>query len=210
MPSSERKLSLIAVLVALALLSLGAGCKGFFVNQPTTLTVNPSTVSPAAGTTQPFTALAAYSDNTTKDVTKSATWTTSSPCAVALITTGSNAGNATAVGTGGVVTITASLSGVTGTATVTVPTGLTISPCPTTAVGTIAKIIFHVGSTAQAFTATSGGSDVTSSASWTSSNSASVNFASSSSSTATFPSAGTATITATTNSATGTLLITVQ
>jgi hypothetical protein len=210
MSSFEPKLSLIALLGALSLIVMTPACTGFFVNQPTTITVNPSTASPAAGATQPFTALAAYSDNTTKDVTKSATWTSSNPCAVALIISGTNAGNATAVGTGGSVTITASLGGVTGTATATVPTGITITPCPTTAVGTIAKVIFNVGSTAQAFTATLSGSDVTSQATWTSSNSSVVNFASSSSSTATFPGAGTATITATTSTDTGTLLITVQ
>lgn len=210
MPSFERRLSLMAALAVVSVLIVSPGCTGFFVNQPTTITVNPSTTSPAAGATVPFTALAAYSDNTTKDVTKSATWNTSSPCAVAMVTSGTNAGNATVVGTGGAVTITASLSGVTGTATATVPTGITITPCPTTAVGTVAKIVFHVGATAQAFTATSGGADVTNQATWTSSNPNFVNFASPSNSTATFPAAGPATITATTNSQTGTLLITVQ
>jgi len=77
-------------------------------------------------------------------------------------------------------------------------------------VGTVAKVIFHVGSNAQAFTATSAGSDVTSQATWTSSDQSVVNFASPSNSTATFPSAGTAIITANANPQTGTLVVTVQ
>ena len=207
MLSSERKVSLIAALAALAVLLLTPGCKGFFVNQPTSITVSPNTVSPTAGVPQKFTAVAAYSGNNgSKDVTTSATWTSSNPCAVPVIATGSNAGNATAVGTGGAVTISASLDGVIGTATATVPTGLTITPCTATAVGSAEEVIFHVNSS-QTFVANSSGSVV--SATWTSSNSTIVNI-NSATGQATFPSAGQAMITATSNPETGTLLITVQ
>ena len=210
MPSSEQKASLLATFVVVSLLFVAPGCKGFFVNQPTSVTVSPN-APPLLGSggTQKFTALAAYQSGSSKDVTTSATWSSSNPCAVAVIASGSNAGNATAVGTGGAVTITANLSGITGTATATVATGITISPCPETAVGTLTEVLFHTGGN-QAFTATSGGTDVTSSATWISNNPSVVNFASSSSSTATFPSAGTTTIMANASSATGTLLITVQ
>jgi trimeric autotransporter adhesin len=200
MSSAKRKLQLLAAFTICLTLALAVGCKGFFVNQPTSLTVNPSTVSLAQGGTQQLLAQASFENGgTLKDVTTSSVWGSSNSCAVSVVTTGSSAGKVTAVGTGGAVTITATFNGVSGTATVTVATGITIGPCGT----------FTRGSSQQ-FTATLSGMDVTSSATWTSSNSAVVNFASSSSSVATFPGTGTATITATTSSATGTLQITVQ
>jgi hypothetical protein len=209
MPSFKRNQQLISALTTLLLLVFAGGCKGFFVNAPSSITVNPNSQSMGAGAIQAFTATASYQDGTSKNVTTTATWGSSNACAVAVIASGINAGNATAVGSGGAVTITANLSGVSGTATATVATGLTINPCPETASGTLTKVVFSVGGS-QTFTATSGGSDVTSQATWTSSNSSFVNFASPSSSAATFPTAGTATITATTSSASGTLMVTVQ
>jgi uncharacterized protein YjdB len=191
-----------AVLVGLA---TGVGCKGFFVNQPTSVTVSPASGSLTSGQQQAFTALAAFSDNTSKDVTTNATWSTSSSCIVAIITSGANGGHATAVGSGGSATITASYNGVVGTATASVATGLTLSPCPQQVVGNYPEVVFNVGQSAT-FTASGASGTIT----WTSDNTSVANFASSSSGTATFPSAGTATITATTSTETGTLFITVQ
>jgi len=202
--SVERKLSLIAALVALALLFMAPGCTGFFVNAPTSVTVTPNSPTLASSQQQAFTAQAAYSDNTTKNVTSSSTWTTSDPCVIAIITSGANAGKATDVGTGGSATITASYNGVSGTATVSVPTGITINPCPEQVVGNFPQVVYKAGSPSVAFTAVGASGSVT----WTSNNSAAVNI--SSAGLATFPAAGTATITATTSSETGTLFITVQ
>jgi len=213
MLNSGRKLSLIAALVALSLLVVAPGCTGFFVNQPNTVTVTPNAPSLTSGQTQAFSAQATYSDNSTKNVTASATWTTSDPCIVAILASGTGAGNATDIGTGGSATITASFNGVSGTATAAAPTGLTISPCQpqkavTTGAGTFPQVVFNVGQTGVVFTAASSGTSAA--ATWTSSNPSIVNFASASSGAAIFPGAGTATITATANPLTGTLFITVQ
>lgn len=204
MPSFERKLSLIAAMVVLSLLVVAPACKGFFVNAPTSVTVTPNAPSLNSSQQQAFAAQAAFSDNTTKNVTASSTWTTSNPCVVAIITSGVNAGNATDVGTGASATITASFNGVSGTATASVTTGLTITPCPEQVVGTFPEVVYSVGAAATTFTASGATGTVT----WTSSNSAAV--AISSSGTATFPAAGTATITANDATQTGTLYITVQ
>lgn len=213
MPSSRRRLSLIAASVAVSVLVVAPACTGFFVNAPNSVTVTPSSPSLISSQQQSFVAQAAFSNNSTKNVTASATWTTSNPCIVAIIASGTGAGNATDVGSGGSVTITASYNGVSGTATPTAPTGLTISPCQpqkavTTAAGTFPQIVFSVGQTGVVFTAASSGTSVA--ATWTSNDSAVVNFASAQSGAATFPGAGTATITASTSTETGTLFITVQ
>ncbi|MBZ5614202.1 MAG: Ig-like domain-containing protein [Acidobacteriia bacterium] len=200
-----RKLVLTLAFGILVAVALGVGCRGFFVNQPTSVTITPASPTFTSGQQQAFTALAAFSDNTSKDVTAKATWTTSNSCIVAIIASGANAGHATDVGSGGSATITASYNGVSGTATASVDTGLTITPCPMQVVGNYPEVVFNVGQSAT-FTASGASGTVT----WTSNNTSAVNFASSSSGTATFPSAGTATITATASTNTGTLFITVQ
>lgn len=200
-----RKLVLTLAFGILVAVALGVGCRGFFVNQPTSVTITPASPTFTSGQQQSFTALAAFSDNTSKDVTAKATWTTSNSCIVAIIASGANAGHATDVGSGGSATITASYNGVVGTATASVDTGLTLSPCPTQVVGNYPEVVFKVGQSAT-FAASGASGTVT----WTSDTTSVVNFASNSSGTATFPGAGTATIKATANTNTGTLFITVQ
>src|SRR5260370_35217323 len=79
MLSSERKLSLIAALVALSLLVVAPGCTGFFVNQPNSIAVTTAggastfSVPPSVQMKAPAT----YTSST-KDETKSATWSSSS------------------------------------------------------------------------------------------------------------------------------------
>jgi len=194
----------VFALLGLVSLVTASGCKGFFVNAPTSVTVSPSSPSLTSQQQQAFSALAAFSDNTTTNVTTSATWSTSNSCIVSIITSGANAGNATDVGTGGSATITASYNGVSGTATATVTTGLTISPCPQQVVGTFPEVVFSVGQAAVTFTASGATPPVT----WTSDNSSVVNITTGG--TATFLAAGTATITATAGTTTGTLFITVH
>jgi len=204
MSSMKCSVRLLGAFAALATLALAVSCKGFFVNQPTTVTVNPSAPSLTAAQQENFTAQAAFSDNSSKDVTASATWTSSNPCIVAIISSGSNAGHATDLGTGGSATITASYAGVIGTATATVSTGLTISPCSIQTVGNFPEAVFNRGSST---TFTASGS--TGTLNWTTSdpNVVTIN---STSGAASFVGAGTATIQATDNTNTGTLYITVQ
>jgi hypothetical protein len=201
MLSSERKLSQIAAFAALLVLVVGAGCKGFFVNQPNSVTVSPSTLSVAQGAKGQLQATAAF-NSSSKDVTKSASWTSSSPCATV------SQGVVTGVGAATNVTITANVAGVSGTATVTVTgtQGITISPANQTFTLTTTP-------TTQ-FTATQNGSNVTNSATWASGNTSIVTFSSTTPGLATFVAAGTTTITASitsgTSCASGSTNVTVQ
>ena len=199
----DRKWSLIGASSAVALLALAVGCRGFFVNQPTSVTISPA--SPASlnpGGTQPFTALAAFSDGSSKDVTQSASWSSSNPCIVAIVTSGADAGHATDIGTGGSVTITAIYNGVTGTVTQGAPSGLTVTPCATTVTSHYPQALYHVNQTPVQFTVSGSNS-----AAWASDTPAVVSITSSGQ--ASFLSVGTATITAT-GTQTASLFITVQ
>ena len=206
MSSTTSKLRLVGALAALVTLALAMSCRGFFVNQPSSVTVNPNSQSLTSGQTQPFTATAAFSNNTSKDVTTSATWSTSNPCIVAIIASGTDAGHAVDVGTGGSATITASFNGIVGTATASVSPGLTISPClPQQDVAGSPTIVFHVNQANVVFSATGATGAVTWSADKT--NIATIN---SSTGAATFVSTGTATIMGSDTTNSGTLFITVQ
>jgi hypothetical protein len=179
-----KRISLVAV--ALATLSVAVSCTGFFVNQPNSVTVTTaangggsSTFTVAQGSTVKLFATASFNSGN-KDETNSASWQSSTACATV------NAGLVTGVGAATNVTITASVGGVTGSATGTVTggQGLTISSSPS-------GPTFSNGTTA-VFSAALNGSDVTSSTTWSSSNTSVATF---SSNTASFVSAGTATIT---------------
>jgi hypothetical protein len=78
--------------------------------------VSPAPASVPAGLTQQFTATGHYSDNSTQTLTTSVTWSSSNTG----IATINSSGLATGVVTGGPVTITAALSGISGTAQLTV------------------------------------------------------------------------------------------
>ena len=146
------------------------------ISGTTTLTVTPAalasiTVSPAStsiplGTNAQFTATGIYTDKTQQDLTNSATWASSST----LVASVSSTGLATSNGTGSAV-VTASMSGITGGAslTVTAPGLVSITVSPANA------SIAH--GTNQQFTATGTFTDgslqnITSSVTWTSSNTA--------------------------------------
>ena len=89
---------------------------------PTSLVVTPATPSILVNTTQPFVATLVYSDNTTVVVTGSADWTSSDPTIATVSTTGGR-GGAAGVATSyaiGTTTITATYSGLSGTALLTV------------------------------------------------------------------------------------------
>src|SRR5690349_12069783 len=70
---------LLGLGVAISWLS---GCGGGSASEPATLvsiTVTPATASVQAQATQQFTATGAFSDASTKDITKSVSWTSSDP-----------------------------------------------------------------------------------------------------------------------------------
>jgi trimeric autotransporter adhesin len=82
MPSSERKLSLIAVLAALSLLLVAPACTGFFVN-PTlsSLAIGPQsqTITVLPLQTLQMSATGTYSDGSTKDLTGKVIWSSATP-----------------------------------------------------------------------------------------------------------------------------------
>src|SRR5579872_3137833 len=158
-----------------ALLSGTSGTASLTVSAPPpptlqTITVTPSTATVAIGGTVAFTATGHYSDGSSQNVTTQAAWSSSSSSVATVV---SNTGVATGVTAGGPVTITASLSGINGTAPLTVsapppPTLQTITVAPGTP--TVA-----IGGTV-AFTATGHYSDgsskaITTQAAWSSSSS---------------------------------------
>ncbi|AGC45330.1 hypothetical protein MYSTI_04029 [Myxococcus stipitatus DSM 14675] len=130
--------------------------------------VTPATASVVTGATRQFTAHARYSDASSEDVTSTATWRTGD----AVLATVSGTGLATGVAAGGPVTLTATYSGFSGTAqlTVTVPPPVLKSIQVTPATASVA-----IGATRQ-FTAKGtydNGSvaDVTNTATWSTSES---------------------------------------
>lgn len=157
--------------ISIAILCFGllAGCGGNSTpGSPQavlqSIQVGPVGPSIAAGLSQQFTATGKYSDNSTKDLTNSVTWS-SMDASVATISSG---GMATSRGQGST-TIVASLAAVSGTATLTVTapvlTSVAVSPASASlALGTTLQLAatgtFTDGST----------KDVTNSSTWNSSN----------------------------------------
>ena len=116
MAKIKRKLQLSAAFAALILVALSVGCSGFFVDPTlTTITVTPATPSVVAGNTLQMIATGTYDDGSTKNISGTATWTTSDSS----IATVSSAGVLTGVATG-TATITATSAAISGTTTATV------------------------------------------------------------------------------------------
>lgn len=177
------------------------------------VTVAPQKTTVAQGATQQFSATGRFSDGSTRDLTASANWSSSNSAAASIqSSSGSNPGLASGIATGAV-TITASAGGVNGSAQLSVTNGmktltsLTVAPQVTSVVK---------GST-QEFTATgkfSDGStsDLTDTATWSSSNSSLASIESSSGADPGLASAigpGTVTISATSGSVQGAAQLTV-
>lgn len=95
------------------------------------IVVTPVNPSIAVGTTEQFTATGTYSDNSTQNLTGTATWSSSNPAAATVSTTTPTAGLAKGVA-GGSTTITATSGAITGTTLLTVssasPVSIAISP----------------------------------------------------------------------------------
>src|SRR5882724_10274869 len=198
----------VHIVILLGLLSL-VGCSsgnsgGSSAPVLQSIAVTPATPTLAVGVTQQFKATGTYSSGPTKDLTSSATWTSSTP-ANASISTG---GLATGVHFG-MTTITAASSGISGTTIVTIPAPLTsiavnppsISIAPTTATSFTATGTYADGNT----------QNITSSVTWTSSvpTHASISDTVPTKGTALGLAAGPTTITATLGSISGTATLTV-
>lgn len=85
----------------------------------TSITITPMNQSLAIGTTQQFTAVGAYSDNTTQDLTTQVTWSSSDTTVATISNTAGSNGLASSITTG-LTTITATLGSISGSTTITV------------------------------------------------------------------------------------------
>lgn len=204
--------SWLALVSSLALAIAITGCQGMPASTGSTSTaktltsisVSPATANVSAGDTQQFTATAKYSDGSTANVSSSVTWVVGSS-SIATINSG---GLLTAVAAGST-SVTASLSGMSGTASLDVQT-VTVSKTLKSIAVTPLTASVNIGSTQQ-FIATatfSDGSTATIAATWTTS-SASIATVSSSG-VATGVAAGSATVTAASGTISGTAALTVN
>lgn len=161
----SRKLHYFFAFVSILALLLSTGCTGFFVNPNlTTITVGPSTPSVQQGGTVTLTATGTYDDGSTKNITGSATWSSSD----VTLATVSSSGVVTGVASGKA-TITATSGTVSGSTSVTVTLANLVSITATPSSTSISS-----GATQQ-FTAmgtVQGGGqiDITDSVTWHSSN----------------------------------------
>jgi len=202
-------------LVALCAITLfvvaGAACGKFFPDAGTlvAITISPNNPTIQPSKTQQFTATGTFGDNSTKDLSSTVTWSSSS----ANIATINSSGLATAGTSVGSTTITAKSGNQTASTTLTVSSqtsnGLTIACASCTPLGSGAfTVSSSVGSVT--FTATdSNGQAVT--PTWTSSNVAIPIGSSTGIATFSITATGqTTTITATASSATGSATLTIQ
>jgi uncharacterized protein YjdB len=173
------------------------------------LQVNPVGPSVSAGLTEQLTATGIYSDSTTQDLTTQVTWT-SSDAAIAQVSNAAGFEGIVTGGTVGSVTVTATLSGVSGSTTVTVTPSVlqqlqVTPPNPTRPRGLEVRFqatgIFSDGST----------QDLTTQVTWTSASMGvvAITNASGAEGLATAVNVGTATITATFGAVSGTASFTV-
>ena len=198
----------ISMSIALIGLSLLVGCGGGSSNSGGTapvvlqsMEVTPAMSAVAAGLGLQFSATGKYSDGSSRDLTRSATWSSSNAGAATV----SSTGMATAKSPGST-TITAAYSGVSGSTTLTVTApalaSLAVSPATTSiALGTTAQF-----TAAGAFTDGSS-QDLTNSVTWSSSNTSAATI--SSSGLATSQAAGSTTIIATSSGVSGSASLTV-
>jgi uncharacterized protein YjdB len=202
----------IVLSLSLPLLIAVGGCGGTSNSSgtgPTSKTLKSITASPAqasisVGATEQFTATATYSDGSTGDITQAATWTDSN----SKIATITSSGIATAVAPGSA-TITASMEGMSGSATLTVPTppktlsSIAVSPAgPSILIGATQQFV------ATATYSDNSTQDVTGTVAWASSNTAAATI--NATGLATAVAAGSTTVTATLNSVSGTATLNIS
>ena len=196
---------------SLALLILGLGCQGMPSSTGTTsektlmsVSISPSSANVFMGEQQQFTATANYSDGSTANVSSTVTWSVGSSS----IATINASGLLTAVAAGST-SVSASLTGISGTASLDVET-VTVAKTLKSISVTPSAASVNIGVSQQyAATATySDGSTGTPAVTWSTSPSSSATI--SSSGVATGVAAGSVTVTATSGSVTGTAALTVN
>jgi hypothetical protein len=171
MPSTKRKLQLLAAFATLFLLAAGVGCKGFFVNPTlTSLAIGPDTPTLAEGESLQMTATGTYDDGSTKNLTGSAIWSSSDTTCATIDSGGliTAAQSVTAI-------CTTSISASSGTVSAS-PATLTVTPGPLQSISLTASNTNPTAGTTITFTATgtySGGTqqDITSMVTWNNDNS---------------------------------------
>ncbi len=135
MNKQSRKFQLLAGSIALLMVAMGIGCRGFFVN-PTlsTLTVGPTTPTFQQGSTLQMAATGTFNDGTTQDLTNKAFWSTSDSTIASITTTGLVTGVSP-----GTATITAASGTVSGSTTITIAlaniTSIAVTPSSSTITG---------------------------------------------------------------------------
>lgn len=171
--------------------------------------ISPPAPSIPGGVSFPFTATAIYSDGTSREVTNAATWSSSNTAAIAVSNAVGSKGNATTFAAG-TATVSASFDGITGTAPVNV-TSAKLTKIQLTPFNPSLPVGFGVRLTATGVWDDGFTANVTSQATWTSSNNAvaSVSTAAGSRGRVTPVAAGTATISAQYNGVVGSTTVTV-
>jgi uncharacterized protein DUF3443/Big-like domain-containing protein len=113
---------LFLILVLLAGCGGGSGGSGGSTVTLASIAVTPGQPFADPGATAQFTATGKYSDNTTKDLTALATWSSSNPSVATISNAAGSKGSAISIAVG-ITAITAVLEGVTGSASLTVTVG---------------------------------------------------------------------------------------
>jgi trimeric autotransporter adhesin len=154
MSSNKSNLRLIGALVALAALALAVSCQGFFPPQTlTAITISPATPVVEVGNTTPVEVYGTYSSGSTGAVTSGISWSSDTPSVASFSSPTSSSLEGVSIGTA---TITASVQGLSATASATVYLGgisaMTVSPTSASLTGSNSQLF--------TFTATAGGSQV--------------------------------------------------
>ena len=204
MISSSRRNSLLLAVFTVVLITVLAGCRGFFV-KPTlsSITVTPTNPNLQIGQTLQLAATGNFNDGTTGSVSN-VSWSSGDSTHVSVSSSGLVKGIADT--TSGV-TITATSGAVSGTTTVTVGQSATVTV--TSNSGTTISIAATGAGSTLTFTATQSGTNVTSSATWSSSNTNIISTPSAGQATLVGTQTGVVTISATTSTGSGSVQVTV-
>jgi uncharacterized protein YjdB len=135
---------------------------------PVSISVTPIDPTLAAGSSQNFTAMAIFSDNSSQNVTAQATWTSSNANVLGVGDQGPQKGRAKALSAGSAV-VTASWQGLSGTSTVTVSSAVLVAISVSPATVTVPTGTYQTF-TAQAIYSDNTSKAATGQATWTSSN----------------------------------------
>jgi trimeric autotransporter adhesin len=220
MLNTKHKFKILGALAVLLLLAFAASCDWFVNPTLSSIAITPNSPSlTTAGETQQLTATGTYSDSSTKNITASSgtSWSSSDTAAVTVTNQGLiKAVSVTATSSVTItVTNTSSTGAVSGTATVcvgsTCTTSSSISVSCDQCTDNAVSLLGNGGAGTQIqFTATQNGTNVSSTATW-SSNSGAISISSTGGGIATLETTGTATITASVSGATpGTITVTVN